>query len=176
MTEPAWDDLILVGRIARTHGLRGEVAIDVVSDFADERFLPGRTLWRRDTRGVAALVVATVRDHHDRLLVRFEGIDTIEAAEALGKAEVRMAPTEIDALPDGTYHHFDLVGCEVVTTDGTAVGTVRGVDGSRTASRLVVQAARGEVLVPLADSICVEIDPAGKRIVIAPPEGLLDLN
>ncbi len=176
MTEPEWDDLILVGRIARTHGLRGEVAIDVVTDFADERFLPGRTLWRRDTRGMAPLTITGVRDHHERVLVRFDGIDSIEAAEALGKAELRVPATDIEALPDDTYHHFDLVGCEVVTVDGTAVGRVSGVDGNRTASRLVVKATRGEVLVPLAESICVEIDLEGKRIVIAPPDGLLELN
>lgn len=176
MTPPDWDDLILVGRIARTHGLGGEVAIQSVSDFADDRFQPGRTLWRRDARGMARLAIASVRAHHDRPLVRFEGIDTIEAAEALGKAELRVAASDIVGLPADTYHHHDLVGCEVVTTGGTPVGRVSGVGGPRTASRLIVQGASGDVLVPMVDSICVEIDLADRRIVIAPPDGLLDLN
>jgi 16S rRNA processing protein RimM len=176
MTQPDWDDLILVGRIARTHGLRGEVAIEVVSDFADDRFKPGKTLWRRDAQGVVSLAIASVRPHHDRALVCFDGVDTIEAAEALGRAELRVAATDSVALPAGTYHHYDLVGCEVVTDGGTMVGRVSGVGGKRTASCLIVQGAAREVLVPLVESICVEIDLTGKRIVIAPPDGLLDLN
>ena len=170
MTAPAWDDLVLVGRIARTHGLRGEVAIDAVSDFADDRFQPGRVVWTRGAQGgLAKLVIASVRVHHERPLVRFEGIDAIEGAEALGKTELRVAEDDLAPLPDDTYHHHDLVGCEVVEGDGTVIGRVRAVDGVRTASHLVV-------LVPLAASICVGIDLAARRIVVALPEGLLDLN
>ena len=64
MTAPAWDDLILVGRIARTHGLRGEVAVDVLSDFADDRFQVGKAFWTRGPQGTTSrLAIASVRDH-----------------------------------------------------------------------------------------------------------------
>lgn len=176
MTEPRWDDLLLVGRIARTHGLRGEVAIDAVSDFADERFRPGVALWTRVGGALRQVTIARMRVHQDRPLVSFEGLDSIEAVEALGKAELRMAADDMPPLPDDTYHHHDLVGCEVVTREGGVVGKVKAVEGTRTASLLVVDGRRGEVLVPLAASICVEVDPRARRIVVAPPEGLLDLN
>ena len=177
MTAPAWDDLILVGRIARTHGLRGEVAVDVLSDFADDRFQVGKAFWTRGPQGTTArLAIASVRDHQERVLVRFEGVDAIEAAEALGKAELRVPADTLTALPEGTYHHHDMVGCEVVAEDGTAIGVVTGVDGHRVASHLVVQGRRGEVLVPLAESICVGFDLEARRITVALPEGLLDLN
>jgi ribosomal 30S subunit maturation factor RimM len=69
-----------------------------------------------------------------------------------------------------------LIGCRVETRGGDHVGTVTDVEGTVDRSRLVVTGARGEILIPLANEICTTIDPAGKRIVVAPPEGLLDLN
>ena len=69
----------------------------------------------------------------------------------------------------------DLVGCEVRTKDGQVVGTVTDVEGPLERSRLVVARTGGELLVPMVDKICIEVDPGAKRIVIDPPEGLLDL-
>jgi 16S rRNA processing protein RimM len=114
-------------------------------------------------------------DHQERVLVRFEGVDTIDAAEALGKAELRVSADTLAALPEGTYHHHDRVGCEVVAVDGTAIGVVEGVAGHRVASHLVVHGRRGEVLVPLAESICVGFDLEAAHHGRA-AEGLLDLN
>ena len=87
-----------------------------------------------------------------------------------------MAESELAPLPARTYYRHDLVGCCVVTTDGRTVGTVKAVEGPLDQSRLVVDARDGEVLVPLAEAICVRIDPEGREIVIDPPEGLIDLN
>jgi 16S rRNA processing protein RimM len=74
------------------------------------------------------------------------------------------------------FYRHDLVGCAVDTANGSTIGTVTDVEGTLGGSRLVVTTSRGEVLVPLAAEICRSIDVAGKRIVIEPPEGLLDLN
>jgi 16S rRNA processing protein RimM len=79
-------------------------------------------------------------------------------------------------LPAGSFYRHDLVGCRVETRDGQAVGTVSGVEGTMAGSRLVIDGARGEILIPLASDICTTIDVDGKRIVVEPPEGLLDLN
>jgi 16S rRNA processing protein RimM len=83
----------------------------------------------------------------------------------------RLAP-----LPEGTFYRHDLIGCRVETPGGEVVGTVEEVEGSLTGSRLVVAAERGEVLIPLVAAICTTVDPAGKRIIVDPPEGLLNLN
>ena len=96
--------------------------------------------------------------------------------DAFGDGICRVPADTLTALPEGTYHHHDQVGCEVVAEDGTAIGVVTGVDGHRVASHLVVQGRRGEVLVPLAESICVGFDLEARRITVALPEGLLDLN
>jgi 16S rRNA processing protein RimM len=104
------------------------------------------------------------------------GVETVDDAEALAGHELRVPVERLAALPPGTYYRHDLIGCRVETTSGAAVGVVSDVEGTLAGSRLVVDGAAGEVLIPLAAEICPEIDPAGKRIVIDPPPGLVDLN
>jgi 16S rRNA processing protein RimM len=74
------------------------------------------------------------------------------------------------------FYRHDLVGCDVETRAGEQVGIVKEVEGTMRGSRLVVETALGDVLVPLAVEICTTIDPLGRRIVIDPPDGLLELN
>jgi 16S rRNA processing protein RimM len=109
-------------------------------------------------------------------VIGFEGIDEVDAAAALAGLELRVPVAWLTPLPAGVYYRHDLVGCAVETRDGGSVGVVVDVEGSMTGSRLVVKTGRGETLVPLADTICTTIDPHGKRIIIDPPEGLLELN
>jgi 16S rRNA processing protein RimM len=90
--------------------------------------------------------------------------------------ELRVPVGELEPLPDGMFYRHDLVGCRVETAGGQAVGDVVKVEGDLGASRLVVDGPGGEVLVPLAQAICVVIDIAARRIVVDPPEGLLELN
>ena len=108
--------------------------------------------------------------------VRLDYHETINDAEELAGLELRVPVEELAALPAGMFYHHDLVGCAVVTGGGEKVGTVEGVEGTLSGSRLVVAGAKGEILVPLATEICRTIDVPGRRIVIEPPEGLLDLN
>ena len=171
---PEWDALVTVGRIARPHGLRGHVVVNLETDFPEQRYRPGVELWVLRGERPEALRLAEARFQSGRPVIRFEGVETIEAAEALGRGDLRADVAGLDPLPDGTFRHSDLVGCQVVTTGGEALGEVMKVDGQMTASCLVVRGRR-EWLIPLADGICVEIDPAARRIVVDPPEGLLDL-
>lgn len=171
-----WADMVLVGRIARPHGLGGEVVVEPETDFPERRFAPGETVYVRQGQSVVGLRIARVRPHQGRLLVAFDGVEAIAQAAALAGAELRVPAAELAPLPPGTYYRHDLVGCEVRTRAGDVVGHVRAVEGPLESSRLVVDGVRGEVLVPLAASICVVIDIARRLIVIDAPEGLLDLN
>jgi 16S rRNA processing protein RimM len=170
------DDLVLVGTVGRTHGLRGEVAVNPETDFVDERFAPGSTLLAGTRGAVTPLRIETMRLHHGRPLVRFAGHDSIEAAAALNGRALWIREADRSPLPDGRFYHSALVGCQVETEDGQALGAVKRIDPSAGVALLVVASAEGELLVPLADAICRVIDPAARRIVIAPPEGLLELN
>ena len=176
------DDLVLVGRVERPHGLRGEVVVHPLTDFGDERFVPDATLTTarpgRTPDGTTVLRIEAVRWHKDRPLVLFEGVETVEDAEALRGQGLWIAASSRPALEPGRFYETDLVGCQVETVGppATTVGTVQRVDGTAGNSILVIEAPHGEVLVPLADEICRVIDPAARRIVIDPPAGLLELN
>lgn len=171
-----WYEMALVGRIARAHGNRGQVIVDPETDFLEERFKPGAVLHVREGETTQSLTIEDVRFHRGRPIIGLAGIDTMDAAEALAGRELRVSLETLQSLPAGSFYHHDLIDCSVVTSDGALIGRVTSVEGHAAGSRLVVEGREGEILIPLAEGICVEVDVAGKRIVVEPPEGLLDLN
>jgi 16S rRNA processing protein RimM len=172
----SWDDLVLVGRIARTQGHRGEVIVNPDTDFPETRFASGAVLHVLRDGQPSTMSVTAMRMHQGRPVLRFAGIDTMTEAEALAGLELRVPESDLVALPPGTYYEHELVGSEVVLADGRSIGRVRAVEGGGGVSRLVIGSGRGEIQVPLVHAICVEIDVARKRIAIDPPDGLLDVN
>ncbi len=168
--------MVLVGIVARTHGNRGQVIVNLETDFPEDRFKAGATLFARRANGpIETLRVTSVRFQQGRPILGIDGIGSIDDAERLAGAELKVPESEQTALPAGTFYHHQLIGCDVVTAAGEAIGTVEKVEGTGGASRLVVRGPRREVLIPLADEIC-KVDVAQKRIVVTPPEGLLELN
>ena len=171
-----WDAMAAVGTIARAHGIRGQVIVNPETDFPEERFRPGATLFTKRGADVKPISLTTVRFQNGRPVIGIDGVETMNDAEALAGLELRVPKEELKSLPDGMFYHHDLVGCQVVTGGGESVGSVAAVEGTLGGSRLVVAGATGEILIPLVADICRTIDVAGKRIVIEPPAGLLDLN
>jgi 16S rRNA processing protein RimM len=173
-----WDDAILIGVVARTHGNRGEVVVNPETDFPDERFYEGAQLMARAVDGSpSTLEVVTMRMHQGRPVILFKGIASMNDAELLAGTELRVAAdaSDADRLEPGEYYHRDLIGCDVVTEAGESIGQVTAVDDGHGQTRLVVRSRRNEVLIPLADAICT-VDIAAKRITVRPPEGLLEVN
>jgi 16S rRNA processing protein RimM len=171
-----WDAMVLVGRVARPHGLRGLVIVNPETDFVEDRFRAGATFWTRSARGDEQLTVTSARVQNGRPVIGFEGFSSIEDVERLAGLDLRVPEEELQPLEPGTYYHHQLIGCAVETVAGERVGDVVRVDGGAAGSVLEVKGPRGEVLIPLAVEICVEIDIERKRIRVAPPEGLLDVN
>jgi 16S rRNA processing protein RimM len=176
MTDPDWEEMAVVGRVARTHGTRGAVIVNPETDFPDTRFGAGRVLFVRRAARLERLTIDAVRFHQGRPIVTLREIASMTDAEALAGAELRVPTSDLAALPPGAFYRHDLVGCRVVTIAGTTVGVVAAVEGERERSRLVVTTPAGDVLVPVAEDICVRIDPAAREITIDPPDGLLDLH
>ena len=170
------EDLIAIARIARPQGIRGEVIADLLTDFP-ERFAQldeVRVVKPDGTATVARLEKARLQQ--GRVVLKFAGCDTRNAAEALRDARVMVPRDQVVSLPADTYFEFDLVDCAVVARDGAVIGKVASVQNFGAAPLLVVPDGAGrEHLIPLASSICVDVDVTHKRIVIEPPEGLLDL-
>jgi 16S rRNA processing protein RimM len=171
-----WEDMALVGRIARAHGNRGQVIVNSETDFPDERFRPGAELFIERGGSVTALTLTSVRFQNGRPVLGIAGVDTMDDAEALAGFELRVPADWLAPLPDGTFYRHDLIGCRVETRVGEPIGVVQDVEGSFGGSRLVVSDGSGEILIPLAAAICTLIDPVAKRIVIDPPAGLLEAN
>ncbi|HEY3092211.1 MAG TPA: ribosome maturation factor RimM [Vicinamibacterales bacterium] len=171
-----WDDWAVVGRVARPHGLKGQVVVKPETDFVEQRFAKGATVWTRSNAGEERLTVSSLRLQNGRPIVGFVGFDRIEDVERLAGLELRVPEDALQPLQPGTYYEHQLIGCLVETTAGDAVGEVTKVEGGAGASRVVVNGPRGEILIPLAVDICVEIDVARKRIRIDAPKGLLELN
>jgi 16S rRNA processing protein RimM len=168
------DDLILVGRVARPHGNKGQVIVNPDTDFPEERFATGTTLLVGD-RAEPKKITAS-RMHQGRPVISLEGVDTMHHAEALVHAELKAPAASLPPLPENTYYRHDLVGCVVQDTDGRLIGEVAAVEGPIEMSRLIVNAPHGEVLIPLVADICVEVDPVARRVRVKAPEGLIELN
>ena len=174
--EASWDSMVLVGRVARTHGLRGQVVVNPETDFVAERFQRGAQVWTRVDGREQALTIVDARVEGRRPILAFEGYATVEASDALAGAELRVLESSLHPLPEGSYYLHRLTGCRVETMEGALVGTVSRVDGGAGAAVLVVAGAGGEVLVPFAQEICVGIDVDAQVIRVQLPEGLLELN
>lgn len=168
--------MAVVGRVARPHGIRGQMVVNLETDFPHERFRPGQELFVNRSGRIEAVVVAAVRFQGGRPVIALSGVDSVETAATFAGVELRIPPDQLLALPDGVFYRHDLVGCAVETMDGRRLGEVREVEGDAGGSRLVVTGERGELLIPLAAEICTTIDQRRKRIIVAPPDGLLELN
>lgn len=169
------DDLLLVGRVARAHGNRGQVIVNPETDFADERFKPGNTLLVGPSGQAERRAIRDVRFHQGRPIVGFEGVETMNDAEALAGAELWMTAEAAGPLPDGTFYRHDLVGCDVVDAAGDRLGPVTAVEGTLDRSYLVVRMQAGDVMIPMVAEFCVGVDLAARRITVQLPDGLLDI-
>jgi 16S rRNA processing protein RimM len=167
-------DLLLVGRVARAHGNRGQVIVNLDTDFAEDRFRAGAVLFVG--ADAAPRRIREVRFHQGRPIVSLEGVDTMDDAEALAGADLKIAASTLPPLPEGTYYRHDLVGCEVRDEANTSLGRVADVEGPMERSVLVVDGPHGELLIPLAADICTRIDMETREIVVRMPDGLLELN
>jgi 16S rRNA processing protein RimM len=125
-----WQDLALVGRIARAHGNRGEVIVNIDTDFPLSRFRPGAELFIERNSRIEPLVVNRVRFQHGRPIIGLSGVNDIDAAEHLAGAELRVPVEQLSPLPPDTFYHHDLLGCVVEAADGRCIG-VRGADPTR---------------------------------------------
>lgn len=166
---------VVVGRVAKVHGLRGELAVDVRTDSPEQRFAVGSAVQAKLRSGdVRSITVAAARTHSGRLLVRFDGVDDRTGAEELHGA---LLLADTDALPptgdpDEFYDH-ELEGLAVRLPDGTEVGTVREVLHGPGSDLLAVDTPHGEALIPFVRAIVPEVDPAAGLVVIDPPDGLV---
>jgi 16S rRNA processing protein RimM len=166
---------VIVGRIGRPHGIKGEVSIEVRTDDPEGRLAPG-TLLRTEPAAAGPLTILTCRDHSGRLLLTFQGCATRSGAERLRNV-LLVADVDPDERPEDPDEYFDrhLVGLRVVTVDGAELGELAEVLHLPGQDVLVVRRRDdSEALVPFIAEFVPEVDIDGGRIVVDPPAGLLD--
>jgi 16S rRNA processing protein RimM len=168
---------LVVARIGRPQGLRGEVSVEVRTDDPARRFVVGAEL-HTDPPAAGPLTLASVRDQSGRTILRFEGIDDRSAAEGLRGVllvvETADDSSERSSSPDEWYDH-ELVGLSAVDRHGAPLGTVVRLEHLPAQDLLVVRTDTGEdVLVPFVSALVPEVDPAGGRVLIDPPGGLFE--
>lgn len=169
-------DHLLVGRVARAHGNKGQVIVNPETDFPGERFVAGQVLIVEHEGRQTEQRIESVRFQQGRPIIALSGVGTMNDAEALAGAELKMPASALPPLPARTFYRHDLVGCEVRTKDGQPIGKVTGIEGTLERSLLVVARQGGEVMVPMVDAIVLSLDLQDRQIVVDPPPGLIDLN
>ena len=174
------EESLVVGRILRPHGLRGELSVEVRTDDPEQRFAAGSVLGT-DPAEAGPLTVEASRWHSGRLLVSFAGIADRTDADSLRGAWLTIDAADVPPPEDpDEFNDHQLTGLSVATVSGEVVGTVTGVLHHGQALLAVTPAAGtprpAEVLVPFVAAIVIEVDLAGRRLIIDPPPGLLDLG
>lgn len=175
--ESEGNPLVVIARAIKTRGLKGEIVAEILTDFP-ERFEKVSRLTAISPTGERQMVeLESFWFQKDRVILKLIDIDTIESAESLIGFDFAVAETERVLLPDSHYYDWELEGCSVSTTDHHPLGRVTSVMRTGGVELLVVtdDEAGRDYLLPMAEPIIRRIDPAGKTIVVDPPDGLLDL-
>lgn len=164
---------VVVGRIGRAHGIRGELNVEIRTDEPERRFAPGSSIICNGR----TLTVASSRQHSGRLVVGFREVPDRTAAEQLHGAvlEAEVDPSEVPEDPEEFYDH-QLVGLQVRTPDDAVAGTVTSVLHHSQQDTLVVDAGDREVLVPFVAALVPTVDVAEGYVRLADVLGLLDLD
>ncbi len=162
------DDLpVVVGRVVTAHGIKGELKVEPMSDFP-ERFARGSRLWLDGVEHV----VQSGRWQRSQVIVKLDGVNSRDAAEALRGKELSV-PDLAELPPDeDLYYLHDIVGLRVETRDGETLGEVYDVLSTGSNDVYVVRGERGELLLPALDDVVLEVDIAGGRVVVDVPEGI----
>lgn len=173
---------LVVGRVVKSHGIRGELVVDVRTDSPADRFAEGSRLVGRTGKGPRVIdrevTIEAARDHSGRLLVRVAGVRDRDSADAL---RGMLLLVDSDSLPDNDdpdeFHDHQLEGLRVLDTGGVQLGEVTEVVHTPGGELLSIRLSGGnDALVPFVTEIVPEVDLGSGTCVIDPPEGLLDLG
>lgn len=166
---------LMIGRVIKPHGIKGEVAIDPTTDEPDIRFALGEVLTGRQGNKERQLTIKAVRAHQNRLLITFEEIPDRTAAESLRGMRFFAEPLEREEEDEEGFYDHELIGLKVLDVHGAQLGEVSDVQHGPAGTLLEVDLGGKTALVPFVHQIVPEVDLYTGHVTIDPPEGLLDL-
>ena len=165
-------EYLVVGYLRRSHGLRGEMIMEIYTDFP-ERLKPSTEVYIGDSR--QKLVISGTRYHQEGIIIKFQGLDTPERAAAYRNQHVYVKSADRPVLPKGQFYHHELIGFDVVTESGEPIGRLSEIVQTGANDVYVVRRADGkEILLPVIASVIIAIDVEIRKINIRPIPGLLD--
>lgn len=173
---------LTLARVVRPHGIRGEVACEILTDFPDKMLKLREVFLWSGAENSAPKKIAVRKcwlspSRGGQVVFHFDGVNSIEDAKSLRGLQIQISLEKREKLPPGSYFVTDLIGCEVWEENASAaLGEVRDVTRGTGTPVLEVETSDGELLIPMAQEICTRIDPAARRIDVRLPEGLKELN
>ena len=166
--KPSELEFIIVGQILAPWGVRGKLKVKVVTDFP-QRFAPSSKIYVNRQ----PMSIDSAEWHKDKVIVKLDQVDTIEAAQKLRGQPVEIHHSQVHPLPEGQYYHFQLIGLEVWTTREELLGNITEILTAESNDNYVVSGAKGEILIPAIEDVVKSVDIDRGRITIEPIEGLL---
>jgi 16S rRNA processing protein RimM len=166
---PVPPEFLIVGYILAPWGLRGEVKVEVATDFP-ERLAPQKLVYLN----ARPLEIESCRPHKQHLVVKLATIDSVEDAEKLRGQDLTIPRSELYPLPEGQYYTFQLIGLKVVTTEGKLLGRITEIMTTGSNDVYIVEGKRSEILIPAIEDVVKSIDLEKGKMVIEAIEGLLD--
>ena len=169
-------DVVVVARIVKTRGLRGEVVADLLTDFPDRFENLKSLIGFSPDESRRSLEIEEQWFHGNRLVLKFAGFDTIDAAKELVNYNLAVPAEDRIELPEDSFYEWELIGCRVETVGGAHIGEVAELMRTGGVEILkVIDDTGRDRLIPMASDIVIEIDKEKKLVRIDPPEGLLEL-
>lgn len=169
------DDLLEIGKVVKTWGLKGHVKVYSYAESIDTYNRVSR-LYVQKRGGPEALRIETARQQNKTLLLKFEERDRIEDVEDLIGSTLYMPKKDLPPLEEGEYYWYELIGMKVRTDLGKQLGTLREILNTGSNDVYIVRQGSRELLIPALNEVILEVDVTGKQMVIHPMEGLLDEN
>jgi len=164
-------EFITIGRILAPWGVKGELKVDVVTDFP-ERFIPRSIVYIKRQ----PMTINSTQWHKGKAIIKVDAVDSVEQAQKLRGQPVEIHHSQLYPLPEGQYYHFQLIGLEVRTTQGELLGNITEILAAESNDNYVVYGSRGRILIPAIEDVVKSVDLAKRCMVIEPIEGLLSLN
>ena len=169
-------DDVIIARILKARGIKGEVVCSIETDFPERFELVGRVTVVLPGGARPQLQLERFWFHKGRVIVKFAGYETMSAAETLVGGLLVIDQSDVLPLEEGEFYEHEVVGSEVVDVGGSVVGVVSRLMRTGGTDLLVVDSGDGrELLIPFTDAICVDVNVSNRRVTVDPPDGLLEL-
>lgn len=170
------ENLILIGKVIRPHGMGGLLKIFSYAQSLETFERSSAVYLDRGSGALSEYQVTSIKPQKNLFLLKLEGVNTLEEAESYRGAGIFLRKEDLGRKEEGEYYWFELIGIKVYSTKGELIGTLKDIFSSPSNDTYVIEGGRGEMLVPATHSAVREIDLENRRMIISEMEGYIDLN